>query len=187
MRILFVLTLLLAVMSTPVLAEWVRAGEGDTDNFADVADNYDYYVDPAKIRRKGNIVKMWTLTDTKAPVVWYFKTFRGVENFRSVKILWEHDCAEEKARTLAVTKYSERMGKGSVVRSFNYPDAEWQPVSPDSVGKTLWEIACGKRKLKPEVLLEPSPLKLEPFPSKLVEPFLREDFKPEPYIFKGLD
>ena len=48
------ITLLLAVLSTSAMAEWVQVNEGDT---------FSAYVDPTTIRKAVNKVKMWTMQD----------------------------------------------------------------------------------------------------------------------------
>ena len=45
---------LLALSSGPAYAEWVKVNENDT---------FTVYVDPDTIRRKGDLVEMWTLYD----------------------------------------------------------------------------------------------------------------------------
>lgn len=97
-----------------------------------------HYVDSDTIRRNGAVVKWWELLD--------YKTVQSVAgaSFLSVKIQREFDCAEEQTRTLAMTEFSGNMGRGTVVYSDVTAD-KWEPVQPDSIGYTLWKIACMKK------------------------------------------
>jgi hypothetical protein len=60
-----------------------------------------------------------------------------------MKIRNEYDCKEEKSRTLSITALAGNMGTGAVVNTGSAVGA-WVDLSPDSLGKTQWEIACGK-------------------------------------------
>ena len=122
------LGLMLLVTATAASAEWTVANVGD---------EFIQYLDKATIRRNGNFVKMWHLTDFKT-----VQTVAGQSNL-SYKQQLEYDCKEEKKRKLAHTWFNGQMGSGTV----NYTDNRtegWSPIEPGSVGKALWKIACGK-------------------------------------------
>ena len=128
------LGLMLLVTATAASAEWTIAGEtrGGTDD-------YIQYVDRATIRRNGDLVKMWGLTD--------FKTVQkaaGGESYLSGKTQWEFDCKDEKVRSLAFTWFGGQMGSGKVVYADGDVRGKWQPIEPGSVGETQWKIACGR-------------------------------------------
>ena len=135
-HIRLLLTLSLAVMtlfvlrSGPAYAEWVAISGDDDGTTA--------YVDPATIRTKGDLVKMWTLYDSKT-----VETFPG-GSFFSIKRQKEYDCAEERTRTLAEIHFSGNMGSGKVLSS-NADERKWVPVAPGSVGEALWQYACKKK------------------------------------------
>ena len=96
------------------------------------------YVDPATIRRKGNLVRMWQLHDYKT-----VQTVAG-DSLLSIKRYNEYDCAGERTRMLAYTWFSGNMGSGKVV--YSTPDEpEWEPVTPRSINRTLWKVACSKK------------------------------------------
>jgi hypothetical protein len=122
---------LLVLSSGPAYAEWVAIGGNDQIGMTT-------FVDPATIRRKGDLVKMWQLND--------FKTVQTVEDhsFLSTKKQREFNCAGERTRILAATQFSGNMGNGQVV-SVNSNEQKWEPVVPESIGHTLWEFACGKK------------------------------------------
>ncbi|MEO6308773.1 MAG: surface-adhesin E family protein [Nitrospiraceae bacterium] len=67
------------------------------------------YADPYSIRRKGELVKMWSLYDFKTD-----QYVRGVLLLSS-KGQIEYDCAKERLRGLAVVDFSGKMGTGTVV------------------------------------------------------------------------
>jgi len=123
------ITLLLLSVG-PVYGEWVSLGEDQ--------EGMTTYIDPATIRRKGNLVKMWILFD--------FRTTQTVlgTSYLSDKALDEYDCAEERRRTLAFTNFSGNMGSGRVVHR-DTDEEKWEPVDPESIGLILWKLACGKK------------------------------------------
>ena len=124
-----VLGLMLGLTASAASAEWTISGGTDSSIL---------YVDRATIRRNGNLVKMWNLVD--------FKTVQTVsgDSFLSQKGQSEYDCKEERTRMLAFTWFSGQMGNGNVVLSHSEP-GKWKPIQPESIGETLWKIACGKK------------------------------------------
>lgn len=122
------LLLMLAAVSTSVMAEWVAIGTGD---------GFILYANPDTIRKSGNKVKMWSLTD--------YNSVRkvGIEKFLSDKSQGEYDCKKEQAKNLYSSWHSENMGKGNVVSATNKP-RDWFPVAPDSIGEVSLKFACGK-------------------------------------------
>jgi hypothetical protein len=98
------------------------------------------YVDPATIRRKGDLVKMWQLADFKNVQTDNF----SFAPYLSVKGQREYDCTEERHRTLTATWFSGNMGHGTIVE-FDSDEKKWQPVPPESVNQIMWRLACGKQ------------------------------------------
>lgn len=123
--------MLLGVMSiTSAAAEWVEVGRNDT---------FATFVDPSTIRKKGDIVKLWSLQDLKtAEVVVNDKPYLSAVGQE------EYDCKEEQERTLALRFYAENMGRGKVVFTGDNP-GNWSPITPQTIGEMLWEFACGKK------------------------------------------
>ena len=121
---------LLVLSSAPAYAEWVKVNDGDEAGKT-------VYVDPATIRRNSNLIKMWQFYDYKT-----VQTVGGVR-FLSAKEQWEFDCAGERSRVLALKEFSENMGSGTVVYT-NSQVGKWIPVMPDSIGYTVWTVACRK-------------------------------------------
>jgi hypothetical protein len=122
---------LLVLMSAPAYAEWVKVATGDNGNVTT-------YADPDTIRRKGDLVKMWSLVDSKT-----IRTVAGTSHL-SYKMEEEYDCAKERSRTLTLDEFSGNMGNGNLVwQSPN--EQKWAPLASDSLGISLWKFACGKK------------------------------------------
>ena len=126
---LFLITLLL-LSSSPVYAEWVWIDDKAKDGMTT-------YANPDTIRRKGDLVKMWTLFD--------FKTAEHVADTThlSFKEQDEYDCTKLRTRRFAGRFFSGNMGSGKVVYSNTTKD-KWGPVPPGSVSHDLWKLACSK-------------------------------------------
>jgi hypothetical protein len=126
------LSTLLLLSSGPAYAEWVLVLVSAAEHGMTV------YADPDTIRRKGELVKMWSLYDFKTE-----QYVRGVLLLSS-KGQIEYDCAEERLRGLAVAEFSGNMGKGTVVYT-DSSEGMWNPVPPHGVVQALWKVACGKQ------------------------------------------
>lgn len=124
-----VLTLLLAVVSSSAMAEWVELGSDNTITI---------YADPATIHRQGSRVTMWDLGD--------FQTAEkfGDKSYLSVRQQQEYDCKGKRLRVLRATCHARNMGKGETICRISKP-RHWEPVLPVSFDESMWEIACKKR------------------------------------------
>ena len=125
------MALLLLVMSAGASAEWVKVASSDDGNIT-------YYADPATIRKVGDKVRVWTLTDYKTSNV-----AGGDQQYLSTKVQEEFDCAKETARHLNLSAFSGNMGAGKEVGREKNP-AKWHPVVHESIGEDVWKFACGK-------------------------------------------
>ena len=123
------ITLLLAVLSTSAMAEWVPINDDDIST---------YYVDPATIRKAGNKVKIWGMTDSKTMQIYEGKYYL------SNKSQFEFDCKNETSTSVAELSFSGNMGSGQVVTSSSKRSGP-MPVSPGSIGEFVWKIVCGKQ------------------------------------------
>jgi hypothetical protein len=122
--------LLLTLSVSSAWAEWTEIGGTD--------DGMTVYIDYATIRRTGNLVEFWRLFDLKTT-----QKLVGVR-FLSSKSQWQYDCLEKQEQGLAFTYFSKNMGKGVVVYSFSDP-GRWEPVAPESIGETIFNIVCDKK------------------------------------------
>ena len=124
------LTLILAVVSSSVLAEWVRV-------VTPLDERLTTYADPSTIRKSSSSVKMWSMVD--------FKEAEEIKNgiyVRSVKRQIEYDCKDEKKRLLLGELFSENMGGGEIISTSEMGD--WMPALQGTGNMKLWNIACGK-------------------------------------------
>ena len=123
------LSLMLAVVSSSAMAEWVEFIEDDEETLT-------VYVDPTTIRKKGNNVKMWVLADYK----------KDEEEFGilSARLKEEYDCKEKKQRILFMAAYSGHMGKDETVEILSEPEGSWQQPLVGGLAEALLEFACGK-------------------------------------------
>jgi hypothetical protein len=120
--------LMLAVVSSSAMAEWVKVGSNETDTL---------YIDPS-IRWEDNTAKMWAMNDFKVP-----QQRQDREPFKSEKVEYEHDCKLEQSRILYNTSHTESMAAGEVV-DFNVVPGDWMRVAPNTGLGEMWKIACGK-------------------------------------------
>ena len=123
---LWLLMILIVLSSEPSYAEWVFVSGDDEAGMT-------VYVDPDTLRRNGDLVKMWHLSDRKT-----------MEGYGSIKTQREYDCAAARHRLLAASIYSEHMGQGKLLDD-NVKEGQWVPVTPDSSGRSLWKFACSKK------------------------------------------
>ena len=122
--------LMVVMLSSNAVAEWVRVGE----NGRSIA-----YVNTA-IRRSGDISTYWVLFDYKAVQ----ESARSGRRYLSEKAQHETECRSERDRAVFFTWHSEQMGNGVVVYTGNKP-TNWEPTSsPGSFGNTFWKVVCGR-------------------------------------------
>ncbi len=131
MKRLLLITLLV-LSSGPVYAEWVAV---EKDYL--LPGKLTVYVDPDTIRREGNLVTLWQLTD----FVWMQGSRKGFSRFLSTTTHKQFDCVTRRLRLLVFTVFSRRMGTG--IPAAGYVDeGTWLPVEPESLNHALWEVAC---------------------------------------------
>ncbi len=102
------------------------------------------YYDPKTIRRDGELVTLWQLTDYKmmqgnAP---FGRFMMGPHRFFSTKTRKEFHCAHKTVRLLASLEFSQHMGTG-VQNAVLVEQGTGQPIKPDSINQALWDVACG--------------------------------------------
>jgi len=125
------LTLLLILVNTSAMAEWSVLSQDDNGIGITV------YVDLATIRKSGDKIKMWGLTDYKSAM----ESAEG--RYLSKKSRWEYDCKEEQMRLLAMSTYSKNMGSGKIL-FLGSALLVWDPVVPGSIEEKFWRAACDK-------------------------------------------
>lgn len=125
------LILVLAVMNSSAMAEWVRVNY-DSGNGATT------YVNFFTIEKSGKTVKMWSLVDYKKAQERAFLPL-----YMSINKQSEFDCKEGQMRELYASYHAKNMGEGKVTFSDNTPDS-WSTVPADSIDRELWKNACEK-------------------------------------------
>jgi len=90
-------------------------------------------VDPETIRRNGDLVKMWHLSNHQT-----------MEGYGFIKSQREYGCVVARHRLLAVSIFSEPRGEGKVL-SDNLKEDQWLAVPSNCRGQALWKFACSKK------------------------------------------
>jgi len=121
------LLMLLAVATGSAAAQWTEIRRNDQQTL---------YVVPATMRKVGDSVKLWALTDYGTAVASADKAYRSEIAQK------EYDCKESRSRTLFRSAHPGNMGGGGAVE-INAGPGSWGPVSPGSGDETLWKMACG--------------------------------------------
>ena len=129
-RLLLMLPLILLSIE-PANAEWMPVYEINQLSTT-------VSIDPDTIHRKGDLVELWVLYDSKIT-----QAGRGGP-LRSTKAQDEFNCEAGLSRVIAVTDFSGNEGSGKVVYS-NLDEQKWEPVVPGSLSLTLWKVACNKQ------------------------------------------
>jgi hypothetical protein len=128
--------LILITLLAPAIAqaEWVKlasVGEGEVT----------VYVDPATIKREGNVVGFSALFDYAT-----IRTLSGAP-FQSATMQEEIDCAGRQSRTLAVSSHSEPMAGGHIVSTATGGDVSWTPIAPQSIVSAIFKFVCKEKEL----------------------------------------
>lgn len=123
-----ILMLLLAVVSSGAVAEWINVSTDESGS--------SIYADPATIQKVGNRVKMWVLFDYRKA------TLDAGDRIMSIRKHEEYDCKETQVRLLYISKHSGRFTEGKMVYLNDIPNNEWVPVAPSSILEDLWKYAC---------------------------------------------
>jgi hypothetical protein len=119
------------IVSYPVMANWELYTES---SYGEV------YVDISTIRKTGEAVKIWTLTNFKVPQ----NTIGSSLEHMSTRDLEEYQCEEETMRTISAVGTTGQMGSGEITFSENAKIIEWTPIVPRSVGASIMHLVCGK-------------------------------------------
>lgn len=118
--------LLLLFSTSPAWAEWVKVAETDRAIF---------YIDPATIRKEGNLRKAWEVHD--------FKT-RQADGNMSDRLKNEYDCKNERNRLLAGSKHPESMGGGRTIFNQSEESTNWNHIPPGTAAATILKIVCAQ-------------------------------------------
>ena len=117
------LVCLLALVAAPAWAEWVQVAESDDATV---------YVDPATIRKDGDMRTVGTLYDL---------TEKGKLGEMSRRALEAHDCKETRYRTISYSLYPEPMSGGQLLLTNDYV-SRWAVSVPDTPPWDILRIVC---------------------------------------------
>lgn len=124
-----ILIILITVVSSSAMAKWtfvLKSSDGLTS----------YYIDYSSIRKSSNKAKMRILVDQNQAI----KINARKEVF-SYKGQYEYKCHEKHERLINKIIYSENMGEGNIIDSFDVPE-KWTPIVPGSASEVLLMTAC---------------------------------------------
>ena len=126
-----ILMLLLALVSTGAMAEWVKVVSGKSDTV---------YADPATIRKVGNgKVSMWHMLDYNTA-----QQYGELNSVMSVKRQTEFDCNKPQYRFLYSRYYAKNMGAGDEIGRES-KSRKWLALPLIASAEKLRNIACGKK------------------------------------------
>lgn len=121
------IVILLAVISTPVFAEWIKAGSNDRDAL---------YVDLSSREESSGLVKIWALYDFNSLQVFEGKTYSSTKN------QYQIDCKQKRMRAIFSSIHTGRMGSGTTVHYDSFPNVRWSPVPPESANELIYRGGC---------------------------------------------
>lgn len=128
----FILTLVLAVLSSNVLAEWIEIEKFE--------DGMRVFVDKATARRSGDTAQVLHLVRWAEPQV-----EPGQPNYLSTVVRTSYDCIGKREKYLASTSYAGPMGNGAEVIADEDEVEIWYSISESSLEDKLWKVACGPK------------------------------------------
>ncbi len=126
----FALILVLAVLTSNALAEWVEIEKFE--------DGMRVFVDKATARRNGDTAQVLHLVRWAEPQV-----EPGYPNYLSTIVRTSYDCIGKREKYLASTSYAGPMGNGAKVIADEDEVEIWYSISESSLEDKLWKIACG--------------------------------------------
>lgn len=100
-------------------------------------DNGNMYIDFDTIQKTGDLITVSTLND-------YYDMQQKSELSSQWKEL--HDCKNKKFKALSISYYSENMGKGNIIKTFNSNESEtnWSDIVLYSTGDLKANIICSR-------------------------------------------
>jgi hypothetical protein len=119
------------VFALVMLSEFVNAGWAPIDS----PDNRTVYIDLTTAVRHGNVETIWVLIDR------YTVQKEAGDSYLSSKGQWEIDCKANAARQIFHVIYPGHMGGGDTIWSGPL-DQKFQPIVPDSIGESVFEVSC---------------------------------------------
>jgi len=110
----------------------VVSAHADLKQYGLSRDNTSYF-ESSSVKRTGNKVSVWTLTEYRQP---------EKAGFLSTRSHKEIDCKNQQERTVQYIAYAENKGRGQVVGEINEPNA-WQDIVSGTRNSRLLQMVCG--------------------------------------------
>ena len=123
MRVVLILSLMFA--TAPAWADWVKVGRTDVAV---------HYVDPATLRKDGNLRRVWAMQDMVQT---------SPDGVMSIRALQEYDCAEQRFRYLSVAAHSGPMAGGWILATHELHD-QWSDRPPGTKASAIGKIVCAQ-------------------------------------------
>lgn len=117
---------LLLLASGSAWADWVKVTSTVEANF---------YVDPATLRKDGNLRKIWLIMDLKQ---------RDTEGAISRRVKAEYDCKGERIKSLALSTHAEPMAGGTIIANYGADTRGWNEVPPGSAFDSILKLVCAQ-------------------------------------------
>jgi hypothetical protein len=118
-----VLCSLFALVAAPAWAEWEKVDENTEGHV---------YIDRASIKKDGNFRKVWELIEPKQ---------QGPKGARSMRVLKEYNCKEDRSRVLSFAAFSDPMLRGKMLESGDPVDFGIY-IAPHTTGAAMLKIVC---------------------------------------------
>ncbi len=125
MRMAILMAMLAAMSGGAWAQQWVAVSENS---------QADFYVDPSKIRKNGNMRRFWQLIDAKPDQKGPGMSYRG---------LHEVDCKEERTRVLQLDWFSGRMASGQRLGGGTLT-SDWDYVAPGTSDAAVMKFVCSR-------------------------------------------
>lgn len=117
--------LILALVTAPAWAAWEKTASNDKGTF---------YVDPATIRKNGDLREVWQMEDFKA---------KRPDGAMSARTLREFDCKGEQVRVLASSEHAGEKATGKTLKSKN-ETSKWGHIPPNTVIAAISKTVCSR-------------------------------------------
>ena len=116
----------LMMLAGSAWAEWVVYSKDEEDGT--------FYLDPATIRKDGNMRRVWRVQELKQ---------RTADGEKSRRMRIEYDCKEERYRILSASVHSEPMAGGTVLTQEGEAN-DWTAIPPNTTGERVFNLVCAK-------------------------------------------
>jgi hypothetical protein len=122
--------LLLAFLLLVTGLAWAERVEVASD-----VSGYTYYIDPATIRKDGNLRKVWEFHEREQP---------KQDGEMSRRVRNEYDCKNERRNLLFASTHSAPMAAGETLFRYDGSTQEWGQIPPETVAEEILKLVCAQ-------------------------------------------